>query len=36
VIQTLALLVAIQFTEWYPKVVGARAPDATEPATQPA
>lgn len=32
VIQTLALLVAIQFTEWYPKVVGARAPDATEPA----
>ena len=26
VIQTLALLVAIQFTEWYPKVVQARGP----------
>jgi hypothetical protein len=32
VIQTLAILIAIQFTEWYPKVVKARAPDATEPA----
>ncbi len=32
VIQTVALLIAIQFTEWYPKVVQARAPDATEPA----
>ena len=32
VIQTLSLLVAIQFTEWYPKVVQAQAPDATEPA----
>jgi len=31
VIQTLAILIAIQFTEWYPKVVQARAPDATEP-----
>ena len=26
VIQTVALLIAIQFTEWYPKVVQARAP----------
>ena len=32
VIQTLAILVAVQFTEWYPKVVQARAPDAAEPA----
>lgn len=32
VIQTLAILVAIQFTAWYPKVVQASAPDATEPA----
>jgi len=32
VIQTLALLVAIQFTEWYPKVVQARAPGAGEQA----
>lgn len=31
VIQTLAILVAIQFTEWYPKVVKGRAPSATEP-----
>jgi len=31
VIQTLAILVAIQFTDWYPKVVRGRAPDATEP-----
>ncbi|MGZ8667659.1 MAG: hypothetical protein ACXWZM_11200 [Solirubrobacterales bacterium] len=31
VIQTVALLIAIQFTEWYPKVVKGRAPGATEP-----
>lgn len=31
VIQTVALLIAIQFTGWYPKVVRAQAPDATEP-----
>ncbi len=31
VIQTVVLLIAIQFTEWYPRVVKGRAPDAAEP-----
>ena len=31
VIQTVALLIAIQFTEWYPKVVKGRASGAAEP-----
>ena len=35
VIQIVALLIAIKFTEWYPKVAQARAPDATEPAPPP-